>query len=336
MRTQLALIEKMKAENVKPFEGQHCETTATGTLLQAIGMELSEPMLFGIGEGLGFIYWKMQAMNFPFIGGRIKTDVLTQNIAKNLSLELTVRETRSKQKAWDEVKHLLDNGHVVGLKMDCYHLQYFSNPFHFAGHYAAIYDYDDDNAFLVDTRQQGGQVKTSLESLALARAEKGPMASKNLYYTIAPANKNVNLKKIIVEAINRNANSYLSPPITNIAYKGILKTSNEIVKWFNTSKDIESEFRTSAMLMEKAGTGGALFRNLYRDFLIESYAMLKIEKLKTAYAAFTEIATLWTDVAALFEKVSRTKDFQYIQQASVILRTLADKEKKTMALLSSL
>lgn len=83
----------------KPFDGQHCETTATGTLLMQIGIELSEPMLFGLGEGLGFIFWNMKTMSFPFIGGRIKTDLLTQNIARNLSLELIVKETSSKQKA---------------------------------------------------------------------------------------------------------------------------------------------------------------------------------------------------------------------------------------------
>ena len=124
----------MKVQNIKPFDGQHCETTATGTLLRQLDIELSEPMLFGLGEGLGFIYWNMKTMNFPFIGGRVKTDLLTQNIARNLNLELSVKETSSTQKAWESVKQLLDNGKVVGLKLDCYHLEYFSRPFHFAGH----------------------------------------------------------------------------------------------------------------------------------------------------------------------------------------------------------
>jgi Butirosin biosynthesis protein H, N-terminal len=162
----------MTIENLKPFSGQHCETTATGTLLRQIGIDLSEPMLFGLGEGLGFIFWNMKTMDFPFIGGRIKPDVLTQNIAKNLSLDLQVKETASPQKAWEAVKTLIDTGQVVGLKLDCFHLEYFSKPFHFAGHYAAIYGYDAENAFLIDTQQQGGQVKTSLQSLALARSEK--------------------------------------------------------------------------------------------------------------------------------------------------------------------
>ena len=319
--------------SIKPFDGQHCETTATGTLLRQLDIDLSEPLLFGLGEGLGFIFWNMKSMTFPFIGGRIKTDLLTQNIAENLKLELTVRETASVQKAWHKVKECLDSGKVVGLKMDCFHLQYFSRSFHFAGHYAAIYGYDDENAYLVDTRQQGGRVKTSLKSLELARAEKGPMSSRNLYYTLQKTDHKLDMKTVITAAIRNNAADYLNPPITNIGYKGILKTSTEIVKWFKTSKDIQNEFKTSAMMMEKAGTGGALFRNLYRDFLKESYNLLKIEKLNTGYESFSEIAELWTSISQLFDKVSEAADLSYILKASAILKIIADKEKKTMELL---
>lgn len=321
---------------MKTFEGQHCETTATGTLLKQLNINLSEPMLFGLGEGLSFIFWNMKNMDFPFIGGHVKPDVLTENIVKNLNLELTVKETASSQKAWDNVKELIDNGQVVGLKLDCFHLEYFSKPFHFAGHYAALYGYDKEHAYLVDTQQQGGQVKTSLKSLALARAEKGPMASKNLYYTIRNTGKKFDLEKAIVTAIRNNANEYSNPPITNVGYKGILKTSSEIVKWFKTSKDIENDFKTTAMLMEKAGTGGALFRNLYRDFLKESHKLLGQDKIKSAYEAFKEIATLWTAVAGLFDKAGSTKDIIFIHQAADILKSISVKEKKTMELLKLL
>lgn len=318
----------MKIENLKPFDGQHCETTATGTLLRQLGIELSEPMLFGLGEGLGFIFWNMKTMDFPFIGGRIKTDLLTQNIANNLKLELAVKETSSTQKAWDSVKNLIDSGKVVGLKLDCFYLEYFSKPFHFAGHYTAIYGYDNENAFLVDTKQQGGQVTTSLTSLTKARAEKGPMSSKNLYYVLSKTNKEFEIKSAVANSIRNNATDYINPPITNIGYKGILKTSKEILNWFDTSKNIESEFVACAMIMEKAGTGGALFRNLYRDFLKESYDILKLETLKQAHQEFIDIANLWTEISELFVKVSKTKDKKYIEQASEILKQLSIKEKK--------
>jgi hypothetical protein len=320
----------------KPFGGQHCETTATGTLLKQLGIELSEPMLFGLGEGLGFIYWKMKTMDFPFLGGRIKPDLLTRNIAQNLHLDLIVQETSSKQKAWEQVKALVDNGQAVGLKLDCFYLQYFTQPVHFAGHYVALYGYDHENAYLVDTRQQGGLVKTSLESLALARAAKGPMASKNLFYILRKTAKNQDINTSIVSAIRNNANEYLNPPITNIGFKGILKTSSEIVKWFQTSKNVAAEFSNLASIMERGGTGGALFRNLYRDFLRESYELLQLDQLNAAYGQFAEIASLWTLVAQLFEQVSCTKDIKFVHQASGLLKTLAEKEKKVMELLSTI
>ncbi|WP_310402827.1 DUF4872 domain-containing protein [Chryseobacterium vietnamense] len=140
----------------------------------------------------------------------------------------------------------------------------------------------------------------------------------------------------MITAIKSNTAEYLNPPITNVSYKGILKTSTEIVKWFNMSKDIEAEFKQAALLMEKAGTGGALFRNLYRDFLKESYELLRLDPLKAGYEAFREIAELWTNVSQLFEKVSQTKDIQYIHQATDILKEISDKEKRTMEILTTL
>jgi len=326
----------MKIENFKHFKGQHCETTTTGSLLKHLGIELSEPMLFGLGEGLGYIFWNMKIMDFPFIGGRVKPDILTQNLTKNLNLELDVKETSSIKKAWQNVKDKLDKNIPVGLKLDSYFLEYFTSKIHFAGHYIAIYGYDDNFAYVVDTEQQGGLMKTSLKNLELARNEKGPMSSRNLSYTINKTGKDFEIEKAIITAITNNAKDYLNPPIKNIGYKGILKTSTEIKKWFKNSKDIEGDFKTTAMLMEKAGTGGAIFRNFYRDFLKESYEILKIESIKKSQKLFVEIADLWTEVSTLFEKTGETKDIKYINKASDILVTLSEKEKQAMEILTNL
>lgn len=222
----------MIIENFPELVGQHCETTATGSLLNQIGIELSEPLLFGLGEGLGFIFWNMKIMDFPFIGGRVKPDALTRNICRNLNLKLDVKETASAKKAWENVVQYIDQGKAVGLKLDCYHLEYFTNKIHFAGHYAAMYGYDDQKAYLVDSNRNGQLLTTSLESLALARSEKGPMASRNLSYTIERGTQDYDLKQAIKKAISNNVQEYLNPPISNLGYKGILKTATEIKKWF--------------------------------------------------------------------------------------------------------
>ena len=322
----------MIIKNIQPFIGQHCETTATGTLLNQLGIFLSEPMLFGLGEGLSYIVWNMKNMDIPFIGGRLKPDILTENLVRNLKLKLEVKETSSVSKAWSQVKEKLDRNIVVGLKLDCYHLEYFTNKFHFAAHYATLYGYDLHWAYLVDTHQQGGKVKTSLESLALARNEKGPMSSRNRMYTITMDEKFCQPDKVVLQAMQRNAAEYLNPPIQNIGYKGIIKTAMEIKNWFRNEKMVP-EFSTLALLMEKAGTGGALFRNLYRDFLKESYEMLGVKELEVVYQLFCEIANQWTYVSSLFDEAGKSGNIRLIDQASEVLHNLATLEKDAMAII---
>ena len=95
------------------FVGEHCETTAVGSLLLHIGEEYSEPMLFGLGEGLGFIYWKMKNMEYPFIGGRAKPDVVAENICRHLNLKLEIKETASLKKAWRNVEDYLTRDKLI-------------------------------------------------------------------------------------------------------------------------------------------------------------------------------------------------------------------------------
>lgn len=327
-----ALPEKAMVE-CEAFAGRHCETTAAGTLLGQLGLRLSEPMLFGLGEGLGFIWWKMKSMESPFIGGRVKPDALTANLARNLGLNLIARETASPQAAWDAVATLLSKGRLVGLKLDSYHLEYFSRPIHFAGHYVAIYGYDSAHAYLVDTVPQGGRARTSLASLAAARSEKGPMSSRNLYYVLLEGKYAPDVAEAARAALKANAREYLNPPIANIGWKGIRKTAEELPKWFAACKDREKEFGTAAMLMERAGTGGALFRNLYRDFLGECRGFVPGRSVAAAHAAFTEIAPLWTRVSELLAEAPTDRGEAAIQEACGVLLDLAEREKRAVALL---
>ncbi|MBP1996969.1 BtrH N-terminal domain-containing protein [Paenibacillus eucommiae] len=326
----------MIIERFTPFTGEHCETTAMGNLLSHAGIRLSEPILFGIGEGLGFIYWDMKGMDFPFIGGRSKPDELTARIASRLNLTLTMQETASVTKAWSNIKVNIDRGVPTGLKLDCYHLDYFTNKIHFAAHYVAMYGYDDEYAYMTDTSQQGGVVRTRLETLALARNEKGPMSSKNLSYTIEKTTDFPPLAPVIRASISSNAYHYLNPPIRNLGLKGIEKMSAEILKWPSRSQNMAHDLCLTALLMEKGGTGGSLFRNLYRDFLMESMEICGDAKMERAHLLFTEIASLWNEVSTCIDKAGRTGHMDDLKQASELLLHIARKEKEAMELLLEL
>lgn len=323
----------MIIENFNPFYGKHCETTSVGNLLQNCDLRLSEPMLFGIGEGLSFLYWDSKQMGFPFLGGRCKPDVLTENIVKNLNLSIEVSQTTSKLKAWENVKSKIDNGILVGLKLDCYNLEYFTQKIHFAGHYVTIYGYDDKFAYLIDTDQQGPNVKTSLESLADARNAKGPMSSRNRSFTITRGNEAPNLKNVIISAIYHNAYEYLNPPIQNISFKGIRKTAKVIGSWFERPGVTPELITQAGTLMEKAGTGGALFRNMYRDFLYESNELYPDLNLEDANKKFCTIAKMWTEVSELICKAGENSNELHLKEASHILIDIASLEEEVMKML---
>ncbi|WP_246239434.1 DUF4872 domain-containing protein [Acrocarpospora corrugata] len=101
---------------------------------------------------------------------------------------------------------------------------------HFGGHVVAMYGYDTQQARLVDTDQQGGAVTTTLTSLAMARAERGPMTAKNRSFTLTVPRDLPSPHDQIVPAIKACANGFLNPPIANLGYRGIEKTATQVQK----------------------------------------------------------------------------------------------------------
>ncbi|MFI8849872.1 BtrH N-terminal domain-containing protein [Streptomyces sp. 891-h] len=315
---------------------QHCETAALGVLLRHQGIDLSEPMLFGLGSGLSFVYWDSKKMGFPFLGGRVKPFELTRNLASALGLELLVQETTSPRRGWENVAAQIDAGRPVGLQLDSYYLDYFGSKVHFGGHVVAMYGYDDRDAYLVDTAQQGGAVSTSLTGLAQARAARGPMAAKHRSFTLTAAGELAAPQRRIIPAITACADAFLNPPIANLGHRGIEKAGKLVRTWLQRTDDPQRDLPQAALLMEKAGTGGALFRNLYRDFLAECIQQLDSRHLRTGHTLYSEAATLWTEVAALITKAGESGDAQCLVQAGAILNDLSSLERDAMQALSRL
>ncbi|MFF7456059.1 BtrH N-terminal domain-containing protein [Kitasatospora sp. NPDC008115] len=314
----------------EPRGGKHCETTALGVLLRHEGVELSEPMLFGLGAGLSFVYWDGKGMDFPFLGGRVKPFGLTRSLAARLGLELDVRETASARRAWRNVADELDAGRPVGLQLDSYHLEYFTSKVHFGGHVVAMEGYDGGTARLVDTGQQGGAVTTSLASLAAARAERGPMTARNRSFTLALRGELPDPRALVAPAMAECAAAFLHPPIANLGHRGITKAAGLVPGWLARAERPERQLPQAARLMELAGTGGALFRNLYRDFLGECAELLDDPRVRAARDRYAEAAAGWTEVAELVGAAGESGDAAPLERAGRLLDGLARIEREAM------
>jgi hypothetical protein len=253
---------------------------------------------------------------------------LTRTLCSNLNISLDARETTSKKKAWSNITEFIDNNIPVGVQLDFYHLDYFHTNAHFAGHFACIYGYDDTYAYVADT---GSLYRTALQNLENARFEKGPMSANARSWTLQVKESLPDFRNVIPKAIREVATGFLYPPLKCFGYKGIQKLGSEIVNWIEMASNPEQDIIDMAELMEKGGTGGALFRNLYRDFLLECLIHLPDnQNIRSAYELYKTASSNWTEVAALMYKAGRSCERVYLKEASVLCYETAEVEKRAM------
>lgn len=199
-----------------------------------------------------------------------------------------------------------------------------------------MYGYDDLDALLVGTHQQGGRVSTGLTSLARARAARGPMAARHRSFTLTAPRNPPRPQERIVPALTACADAFLDPPIADLGHRGIEKAGRLMRTWLQRTDDPQRDLPQTALLMEEAGTGGALFRNLYRDFLAECTQQIDSTHPRTGPRLYTEAAVLWAEAASLITGAGESGDVQKLVQAGTILCDLSRMEREAMQALDSL
>jgi hypothetical protein len=323
--------------DVRPFVGVHCETVATGTLLKAAGCDISEPMLFGLGEALGFVFLNLSSLPLPFLGGRSKPFELTQAACRNLGVACHAEETASKAKAWTQLESQLRSLRPVGLQLDCFYLPYFKHAPHFAAHFVAATRLVGEEVEVVDTVQQGIVQRVSRSDLESARHARGPMSAKARAYTLR-VGPTADLGSAALSAMRSNASHYLTPDFSGMGAPGLEKLSKSLPHWLEKSKSPSDDLRLAASLMERAGTGGALFRNLYRDFLDAAATLLPAmaKSINVARDAFASSAEMWKSIARLLDQCASDGRARHLMEASLLCRAIAENEVSAMQVLAQL
>jgi hypothetical protein len=298
------MAEKLILEGFKPFVGKHCETTALKRALDYHGLNLSEEMLLGLGGGIGFIYWYVKVMPSPFVGGRNgKVAEFAVTACKRLGAEVTVMETASAKRGYEELKALLRDGEPAVAYLDMAYLPYFAVPeqAHFGGHSAVIFGLEEERDIVHIYDRGKNPVTVSITDLARARGSKfPPFPPKHRLLKIKYPAQIGDLSTGIKDSIIECCHNMLKPPIKNIGLAGMQKCAEVVVKWPGQFKGLNllGALMNGFMYIEIAGTGGSAFRPMYARFLEEASSIINKPSLKEVAEMMRQSAGIWSQIAA--------------------------------------
>ncbi|MFX1426444.1 MAG: BtrH N-terminal domain-containing protein [Promethearchaeota archaeon] len=291
------ISNKYMVKNFGHRVGYHCESSSMRDLFEFYGFPMSEAMVFGLDATMGFGFFDttnsvsfVPESDIPFfLGGKQGTIEPNSLACRLLGIILRKQSFSSADKAWEESKKLINLDTPLILLIDLGYLPYLQTEgnIHFGGHAITLAGYDDNDgvAFVGDSEFDGFE-KVSIELLKKGRSsEYGPkfMWPNNTQFSMSrrPDGKHPPLAAAVKVAIQKVVNNMLRPSVNNNGIQGLKLFASSIPQWKEKlrgeSLDVTGKAISRSRLMfellhgyiETWGTGGASFRNLYKNFLEE-------------------------------------------------------------------
>lgn len=297
----------------KHNQSAHCENGVASNLLKHQGIEVSEPMVFGLGSGLFFVYLPFIKVNFsPAFSYRPMPGLIFKRAAKLLGIKIKRQKFSTPEKAQQALDQNIEKNIPTGLQVGVYGLTYFPDEyrFHFNAHNLVVYGKTPDNYLISDPVMESVTTLTHQE-LEKVRFAKGALAPKgHLYYPVYTP-KEINLENAIRKAIKKNCNEMLAP-VPIIGVKAIRMVARNIAKWPKKIGVAKTNHYLGQLIrmQEEIGTGGGGFRFIYAAFLQESAEILKNDELSVLSKEMTEIGDMWRDLAVQIARVYKKRSNQ--------------------------
>ena len=324
-------MEKISTD-FKHFQSAHCENGVASNLLKNKGIDISEPMIFGLGSGLFFVFLPFLKVNHaPAISYRPMPGMIFNRAAKNLGIKVKRHKFKSNQSAQQFLDQQLKANNPCGLQVGVYNLTYFPEEFkfHFNGHNLVVYGKENDTYLISDPVMETTTALTENE-LDKVRFAKGVLAPKGHLYYPEYIPDELNFEKAIKQAIKKTCREMLAPvPIVGV--RGIRMVAKRIKKWPTKIGNAKTNYFLAQMvrMQEEIGTGGGGFRYIYAAFLQEASVKLNRPELNDFAIEISEIGDKWRDFAVnasrVYKKRSNTQDIYNV--ISNQLLELADLEE---------
>jgi len=311
----------------------HCESGSVTALLNHAGLEISEPMVFGISSGIFFGYLKGPRFAFPVFIVRSKPGQIRKNISKRLGVKYHTASFKNPQKGEDELDRLLEQNIPVAVQVDFYYMNYILSHerVHINAHFINIVG-KKGTKYIVSDSYFPKLVEFDRESLMKGRFAEGSMAPKGFMFYPTYVPENIDYEKAIRTGIKKASYYMLKLPIPFLGIKGIRKFADSVVEWPKYARDIEHlshEIMKINVLLEDQGTGGAGFRFIYATFLREASEMIGHSGLLEMSKRMMEIGDGWREISLFTAKIGKNRDLgqDRLKELGNIIRKRADVEE---------
>ncbi|HKY41898.1 MAG TPA: DUF4872 domain-containing protein [Pyrinomonadaceae bacterium] len=299
----------------KHLAGKEPESAAVLNALNQLGScsndLCTEEMLFGLGGGLGMLYFLFDMHGgHPIVVGttyhasEAKTPVFVMQMCEAWGATTELKHSTSRSAATKSLTKMLDDGYTPIVWVEYPKLPYLFLSGHPNMYYTIVVYEKDGNEFVVGDLGQS-VARISVEELEEARHSHYATKFRSLTIKDAPAKPDV--REVLTQRIRLMCSQMLEGlGITNFGLQAFKKWADMLTNtknkkgWSNCFTDGPALHEAMCSVYEQIelrGFGGSAFRGMYADFLDQSAGVLKKPGLKKVAAQFREADASWHKVA---------------------------------------
>lgn len=320
----------------------HCGSGSMRDLLSHAGLSygdepISEALTFALAGGLAFQYARADGLTPPiYLVGR--TGPMELDLVHRLGGEVETVRTDDPVEGWRNVAAQIDAGSPALIHADILELPYLRVTLSNTRHSLVVSGYDTDEgvAYVLDNDRDEVQT-VALDDLDRARRSRGfPDPPRYATFPITWPDALPDLRTVARDACRAvatqmeegaslfDAHHLPAGALTATGLDGLAELAADVARWPELFGATADEVRFAFwVFIEKAGTGGAMFRRLQADGLTEAGERTGDAALAAAGRAWTVAADGWSRVAAAIrdggtdELARLVTDLERLERAAV-------------------
>jgi hypothetical protein len=288
----------------------HCETGSLRNALRHAGLELSEPMVFGLGSGPAFYYlfFVKGPATLPMLGIRNRPGQIIQNVTRRLGIGCVAREHRTWEQALARVDELLARRVPAAALVDMFYMQYLPDfmrvhaPFHFV----LLVGREGEHFWVSDPYAERVE-RLHVDALRAAWQTHARLSKNNYLVHLGALPREPDLRRASREAILRTCRDALLPrPLRRLFFfigpTGMRTFARAMRRWPTRRRGValREGILFHVVMFEEQGTGGGAFRLMYAAFLQELAERFSARRLGELAGQMAEHGRVWRNTSRKF------------------------------------